>query len=77
MKLFYVFCLLALVSCSRDIEDVPLTQVAYGVADFDHNHTALSKVLKEVVNFGLVDYAQLQHRRVALENYLTNRCIEL
>ena len=70
VKLCYIFCLLAFVSCSHDVENVPPGREVYESMVFDHNHTALSNVLKEVVDFGLVDYVQLKQRSDALQDYL-------
>ena len=76
VKLCYIFCLLAFVSCSHDVENVPPVREVYESMVFDHNHTALNNVLKEVVDFGLVDYVQLKQRSDALQDYLvTVACV--
>ncbi len=49
---------------------MPRVPVDSKPAQYDHNHTALHKVLGEVVDFGLVDYGQLLRHRNVMEDYL-------
>ena len=70
MKLLRAICVLALVGCSRETEEVLRVPVALKPVEYDHNHNALQNVLEGVVDFGLVNYDQLLRRRESLEGYL-------
>lgn len=61
-----------LVGCNRESKEVHQVLAASQPVQYDHNHTALHKVLEEVVELGLVDYEQLLQHRDEVEDYLVD-----
>ncbi len=72
VKLLCVICVLAFFGCSHEANKVLRASAPPQPVEYDHNHTALHRVLGEVVDFGLVDYDQLLRHRNEVEGYLVD-----